>query len=189
MCALPCRPSRHPGIHRLRRCYWSANPVSTGVVEKTRSLASYAVSEVRGGCFVEKQYGVGVTPQHRGWHALGDVVLHGGHGCYLVRTRSEEQDRLRVKDGSHAGRDRMLRRFSQLTLRVFTRRLMGTIRLGLFRCRQRRADVGFDSGGQGSVEASGTSIHPCLESLSVSNSSADPAPDIHSCSKPPSMPL
>jgi hypothetical protein len=40
--------------------------------------------EVRGGSFVEKQYGVGVTSQHGGWHALGDVVLHsGGHGPAL----------------------------------------------------------------------------------------------------------
>jgi hypothetical protein len=135
--------------------------------------------EVRGGSFVEKQYGVGVTSQHRGWHALGDVVLHnGGHGPCLVRTRCEEQDRLRLEDGSHAGRDRTLRSSSPLTLRVFTRRLMVTIRSGLFRCRQMRADVGFDRGRQGSVEASGTSTHPCLESLSVSNSSADPAPKV-----------
>jgi hypothetical protein len=131
--------------------------------------------EVRGGSFVEKQYGVGVTSQHRGWHALGDVVLHGGHGPCLVRTRCEEEDRLRLEDGSHAGRDRTLRSSSPLTLRVFTRRLMVTIRSGLFRCRQMRADVGFDRGTQGSVEASGTSTHPCLESLSGSNSSAAPA--------------
>src|SRR5215210_3737082 len=74
------------------------------------SLACDAVPEVRGGSFVEKQYGALVTSQHRGWHALGDVVLHGcGHGPCLVRTRGEEQDRLRVEDGSHAGRDRALR--------------------------------------------------------------------------------
>src|SRR5215211_8793705 len=74
------------------------------------SLASDAVPEVRGGCFVEKEYGVGVTSQHGGWHALGDVVLHsGGHSPCFVRTRCEEQDRLRVEDGSHAGRDRPLR--------------------------------------------------------------------------------
>src|SRR5215208_6495252 len=80
------------------------------LVEGARSLASDAVPEVRGGCFVEKQYGVGVIPQHRGWHALGDVVLHGrGHGPCLVRTRCKEQDHLRVEDGSHAGRDRALR--------------------------------------------------------------------------------
>jgi hypothetical protein len=134
--------------------------------------------EVRGGSFVEKQYGVGVTSQHRGWHALGDVVLHGGHGPCLVRTRCEEEDRLRLEDGSHAGRDRTLRSSSPLTVRVFTRTLMVTIRSGLFRCRQMRADVRFDRGRQGSVEASGTSTHPCLESLSVSNSSADPAPKV-----------
>src|SRR5215211_1029199 len=74
------------------------------------SLASDAVPEVRGGCFVEKEYGVGVTSQHGGWHALGDVVLHnGGHGPCFVRTRCEEQDRLRIEDGSHPGRDRPLR--------------------------------------------------------------------------------
>src|SRR5215211_2696373 len=73
------------------------------------SLASDAVPEVRGGCFVEKEYGVGVTSQHGGWHALGDVVLHnGGHGPCFVRTRCEEQDRLRIEDGSHPGRDRPL---------------------------------------------------------------------------------
>src|SRR5215212_11867395 len=144
-----------------------------------RSLASDAVPEVRGSCFVEKQYGVGVTPQHRGWYSLGDVLLHGGgHGCCLVRTRCQEQDRLRLEGGSHAARDRTLPSSSPLTLRVFTRRLMVTIRSGPFRCRQMRADVGFDRGRQGSVEASGTSTHPCLESLSVSNSSADPAPKV-----------
>src|SRR5918995_2619327 len=63
------------------------------VVEKTGSLASYAVAEVRGGCFVEKKYGALVIPQHRGRHAFGDLVLHGGgHGACLVRARGEEQD-------------------------------------------------------------------------------------------------
>src|SRR5918993_4801539 len=76
----------------------------------SRRLPSDAVPEVRGGCFVEKQYSIGMTPQHRSWHALGDVVLHGRrHGSCLVRTRGEEQDHLRVEDGSHAGRDRALR--------------------------------------------------------------------------------
>src|SRR5215207_4476465 len=74
------------------------------------SLAGYAVAQVRGGCFVEKEYGVGMIPQHRGWHAFGDLVLHGrGHGPRLVRARGEEQDGFRVEDGSHAGRDRPLR--------------------------------------------------------------------------------
>src|SRR5215213_2326822 len=30
----PCRPSRNPGTHRLRRCYWSVHPASTDSVEK-----------------------------------------------------------------------------------------------------------------------------------------------------------
>src|SRR5215218_278875 len=126
MCASSCRPSRHPGIHRLRRCYWSVHLASTGVVEKRPSLASDAVPEVRGGCFVEKQYGVMVIPQHRGWHALGDVVLHGrGHGPCLVRTRCEEQNRLRVEDGSHADRDRTLR--SAVSLEVGSVDLAGAL--------------------------------------------------------------
>src|SRR5215218_10666728 len=106
----PIRPAPSSPTFILSRCYWSAHPASTGVGREDASLASDAVPEVRGGCFVEKQYGVGVIPQHRGWHALGDVVLHGrGHGPCLVRTRCEEQNRLRVEDGSHADRDRTLR--------------------------------------------------------------------------------
>jgi hypothetical protein len=46
------------------------------------------------------------------------------------------------------------------TKRVNTRQPMDMIRSVLLKRRQRRADVGFDSGRQGSVEPSETSIHP-----------------------------
>src|SRR5215203_1720364 len=67
-----------------------------------------------------------MIPQPRGWHALGDVVLHGrGHGACLVRTRGEEQDHLRLEDSSHAGRDGALR--SAVSLEVGGVDLAGTL--------------------------------------------------------------
>src|SRR5829696_6681705 len=115
MCALSRRPSRPPRNPQLETMLLECPPRVNGLwytwlADMACRLPSDAVPEIRGGCLVEKQYGIGVTPQHRGWHALVDVVLHGRrHGSCLVRTRGEKQDHLRLEDGSHAGRDRALR--------------------------------------------------------------------------------
>src|SRR5215218_1419535 len=89
MCASSCRPSRHPGIHRLRRCYWSVHLASTGVVEKM--LRS---SEANWFVFLkllliplpitlltfEEEYGVQVRFDNRSHPRRGGVLAYRAHG-------------------------------------------------------------------------------------------------------------